>query len=250
MKNEGALRLFSALRPSWPAPANVHAAFTRRGGGVSAGPYASLNLGDHVGDDIQAVMENRRRVREQLALPAEPAWLRQVHGTQVVAAGAAGAQADASYTRASGEVCAILVADCLPVLFCNDEGSVAAAAHAGWRGLAGGVLEAAVRALAVPPSTLMAWLGPAIGPAAFEVGAEVRAAFVAHDAGSARHFIDGPAPGKFMADVYGLARARLAAAGVERVHGGNWCTASDAGSFFSHRRDRVSGRMAALIWLG
>ena len=248
MKIEGAEDAFLALKPAWTPPANVRAAFTLRRGGASTGPYASLNLGDHVGDDPRAVAANRQQVQQALALPAQPAWLRQVHGVRLVAADQAGAEADASYTRAANQVCAVLVADCLPVLLCDDAGTVVAAAHAGWRGLAAGVLHHTVRELAVPPGQLMAWLGPAIGPQKFEVGAEVRAAFIAGDPHAGSHFRPAAAPDKFYADLCGLARAQLAAAGVTRISGGHWCTATDAASFFSHRRDGVSGRMAALIW--
>jgi polyphenol oxidase len=205
--------------------------------------------------------EGRRRLREQLELPAEPGWLRQVHGSAVVrlsamdcrpTAGrqsvAAKPEADASYATDSGVVCVAMAADCLPVLFCNDKGSVVAAAHAGWRGLSAGVLEATVRALPVPPDALMAWLGAAIGPASFEVGAEVREAFVARDAGAAECFKSRPAPGKFLADLYALARRRLAAAGVRRTYGGGLDTLREPARFFSYRRDGETGRMAALIW--
>lgn len=240
------------LIPDWPAPPNVRAAQTLRRGGVSRSPYDSLNLGGHVGDDPVAVDENRSRLRRALALPEEPRWLSQVHGAVVVDAGeaAAGVDADAALADRAGVVCAVQTADCLPVLFCDRAGRHVAAAHAGWRGLAGGVLEATVSALCgrgVAVGELMAWLGPAIGPTAFEVGDEVRAAFVDVDPGAAAAFVAG-APGKWFADLFQLARRRLAACGVGAIYGGGVCTFADADRFFSHRRDRLSGRQATLIW--
>lgn len=234
--------------PDWPAPPNVRALATTRGGGVSAGPYASLNLGDHVGDEPAAVAANRAILRRQL--PAEPLWLRQVHGTRCVVAEevATAAEADASISFTAGRVCAVLTADCLPVLFCDVGGTAVAAAHAGWRGLLAGVLEKSALALRRSPGEMMAWLGPAIGPAAFEVGDEVRAAFVAHDAAAAGAFVP-QGPGKWLCDLYALARQRLAALGIRRIAGGAWCTATDAERFFSYRRDGATGRMASLIWL-
>ena len=236
------------LSPQWQAPARVRALATTRRGGVSGGVYAGLNLGDHVGDDPAAVAANRRLLTA--ALPAEPLWLRQVHGTRVVCAEQvpAGAEADACVARSAGCVLAILHADCLPVLFCDAAGSVVAAAHAGWRGLAAGVLEQTVAAMAVPAARLRAWLGVAISQEAFEVGAEVRAAFLAHDPQASAAFR--PAgPGKWHCDLYRLARQRLAAVGVHSVFGGGSCSSGDAGRFFSHRRDGTSGRMATLVWL-
>lgn len=243
------------IRPDWPAPAAVHAACTTRRGGVSVGAWAGLNLGRSGGDDAAAVSENRRRLSEALALPAAPCWIRQVHGVRVARLpqdaphGDAGPEADAVFTTQPGVVCAVQAADCLPVLFCDDAGSVVAAAHAGWRGLAAGVLERTVAALPVPPARLMAWLGPAIGPEAFEVGEEVRAAFVAADAQSAQAFRPGPAPGKHYADLWLLARQRLRGAGVSRISGGGLSTHADAARFYSFRRDGITGRMAALVWL-
>jgi len=234
--------------PDWPAPASVRALVTTRTGGVSAGAYAALNLAAHVGDDPAAVEENRRRLRAHL--PAEPLWLSQVHGRAVVRAEDAveGAEADAAFTRRAGAVCAVLTADCLPVLLCNDVGTVVAAAHAGWRGLAGGVIEAALRAMNEPPPRLLAWLGPAIGPQSFEVGAEVRAAFLAHAPDAAAAFV-AKENGKWLADLYRLATQRLNALGVSRVHGGGRCTFLEADSFYSYRREQTTGRMASLIWL-
>ncbi len=245
----------NALRPDWPVPDNVRAVFTLRGGGVSVGPCASLNVGAHVQDDPQAVVENRRRIAATFALPSEPAWLTQVHGNQVMRldrGAASGAEADAVVTAQAGQVCVIQVADCLPVLFAARDGSVVGAAHAGWRGLAAGVLEQTVAALGVAPAELLAWIGPGIGAAHFEVGPEVREALSGAGTGRA-----GPAAtafipnlrGRWLCDLVALTRQRLAALGVLHVHGGRWCTFADAGSFFSHRRDGRSGRMAALIWL-
>lgn len=236
--------------PDWPALPAVRAVSTTRRGGVSASPYSSWNLAEHVGDDPRAVQSNRQRLRERLALPDEPCWLRQVHGVRVmaVAAGQPSAEADAAWTQTPGRVCAVLTADCLPVLFCDRRGTRVAAAHAGWRGLAAGVLEATLRAMAVAPQELLVWLGPAIGPAAFEVGVEVRDAFVGADAGAGEAFRAGP-DGRWYADLYALARRRLAAAGVVEVYGGGLCTYSDPERFFSYRRDGATGRMANLIWL-
>jgi YfiH family protein len=220
---------------------------TTRDGGISVAPYASFNLGSHVGDDPLAVASNRALLR--LALPAEPVWLNQIHSTTVADADNADgvADADASVARTRGTVCALLTADCLPVLLCARDGSVVAAAHAGWRGLHAGVLEATVAAMQVAPTELMAWLGAAIGPAAFAVGDEVRAAFVAADDAAAAAFV--PHHGKWLADLYALARLRLHACGVEPIYGGGLCTHSDATRFYSYRRDGVCGRMATLIWL-
>lgn len=233
------------LRPEWPVPGHVIAAVSTRQGGVSEGAYASLNLGSHVGDVPEAVADNRQRFVEAVGLEQAPAWLDQVHGCRVVTADASGAKADACVSRTPGLPCAVLTADCLPVLFADRAGSCVAAAHAGWRGLAAGVLEATVAALPVPPSELLAWLGPAIGPQAFQVGSEVRAAFMAVAAEDAKAFVaDGE---RWLADIYQLARARLVRAGVREVYGGGLCTVSDATRFFSHRRDGVSGRFASVI---
>jgi YfiH family protein len=246
----------SWLEPEWPAPPGVRALSTFRSGGVSTARYASLNLGDHVGDSLQAVVENRRRLKAAAGLPAEPAWLTQVHGTNVVdldAAADLGASgpvgpADAAFTRRRGRVCAILTADCLPIMLAADSGDLVAAAHAGWRGLAGGVIEATVEALQVAPQRLMAWLGPAIGPEHFEVGAEVREAVLSGDSGADAAFAVN-ARGRYMADLSGLAHRRLAALGVSRIYGGGDCTYADGERYFSHRRDGVTGRQATLIWL-
>jgi YfiH family protein len=233
--------------PQWAAPARVRSLMTTRNGGVSVAPYASLNLGTRVGDDPAAVAENRARVRREL--PADPRWLKQVHGVTVVDAGHALAdeEADAAVTHAPGVVCTIQVADCMPVLFCDRAGSCVGAAHAGWRGLSGGVLERTIAAMDAPPGELMAWLGPAIGPRAFEVGPDVLEAFA--DIDPRREAFTPLRQGKWLGDLFLLARRRLAAAGVTSIHGGDLCTLSDPQRFFSHRRDRVSGRQAAFIWL-
>lgn len=237
--------------PDWPAPQRVRALITTRSGGVSNAPYAGLNLGSHVGDKSAAVECNRNLLAAHL--PAAPRWLEQVHGTEVACADSLAdgeiAVADAAYARDPDVVCAVLTADCLPVLLCDLDGGVVAAAHAGWRGLLGGVLERTVEAMAVSPGRLLAWLGPAIGPAAFEVGSEVREAFVARDAGAAEAFVAGQQADKWMADIYRLAARRLAAAGVERVFGGGLCTVSDRARFYSYRRDGVTGRFASLVWI-
>lgn len=234
------------ITPAWPAPPNVRALITTRTGGVSHGPYASMNPADHVGDDPQAVAANRALLRAQL--PGEPFWLKQVHGDIVAEAGSGPVEADACIARAAKQVCAVLTADCLPVLFAASDGSVVAAAHAGWRGLCAGVLERTVAAMGVPGEQVLAYLGPAIGPRAFEVGPEVRAAFMALDASAAAAFAP-HANGKYLADLYLLARQRLGFAGVTQVHGGGECTYSDAERFFSYRRDGATGRMAALVWI-
>ncbi len=236
--------------PDWPAPARVKAATTLRTGGVSEGDFASLNLGSHVGDDAAAVAENRRLLKAALQLPAEPTWLNQVHGINVVAANSQTPPptADASFAHGANQVCVVLTADCLPVLFCDRQGTRVAAAHAGWRGLAGGVLGATICALDVPSSQLLAWLGPAIEPAAFEVGPEVREQFLAVDAGNAAAFQVNPR-GRWHADLYQLARNELARLGVPEVHGGGLRCHADAERFFSYRRNNRTGRMGTLVWL-
>jgi YfiH family protein len=236
----------------WPLPNGVRAIITTRRGGVSGGAYESLNLGLHVGDDPLAVDENRRRVGQ--LMPGAPLWLDQVHGTRVFrigqdAEGQGPPRADAATTRLVARPCAVMVADCLPVLFCEETGACVAAAHAGWRGLAAGVIERTVEAMAVAPRHLTAYLGPAIGPAAFEVGQDVVDIFarLGRESHSAFRPIAGR-PGKYLADIYTLARQRLAVAGVEQVTGGGLCTLSAPDRFFSFRRDGQTGRMAAIIW--
>jgi polyphenol oxidase len=243
------------LTPDWPAPPAVGALSTLRVGGSSVAPYASLNLGTHVADAPATVALNRQRLRSAAQLPDEPWWLAQVHGTRVAnldahgldAPGAA-VPADAAVTRRRGRVCAILTADCLPLLFASDSGDVVAAAHAGWRGLAGGVIEATVQALAAAPQALLVWLGPAIGPRHFEIGAEVRNELLKGDPGAEAAF-EANARGRFMADLAALARRRLNRLGIERIYGGGECTYTDSDRYFSHRRDGTTGRQATLIWL-
>ena len=242
----------ACLRPTWPVPDRVCAAFTLRAGGVSAPPFDTLNVGAHVGDRPERVAENRTRVHAALSLPHEPRWLEQVHGRDVVEIRAKAPdippRADAAIARERGAVAVIQVADCLPVLFAAADGSCVAAAHAGWRGLSAGVLEATVERLATDPKSLIAWLGPAIGPQHFEVGAEVREAFLAHDRAAAVAFRANE-HGRWQCDLLALARQRLQQAGVRQVFGGEWCTYADRARFFSYRRDGQCGRMAALIWL-
>lgn len=235
------------LFPDWPAPASVRACVTTRAGGVSQAPYAGLNLGAHVGDDPLSVIQNRLRLTAHFGIL--PAWLNQVHGVRVVEADPSRVlEADASWTSTPGIACTAMTADCLPVLFCNQAGTRVAAAHAGWRGLAAGMLEATVRSFDGPPEQVMVWLGPAIGPQRFEVGAEVREAFVATHPQAADAFVPVAEPGKFMADIYALARIRLAAVGVTAVYGGGLCTVKDE-RFFSYRRGSPTGRFASLVWL-
>lgn len=243
--------MIGAILPDWHVSPRVRALVTTRAGGVSDGPWASLNLGLACGDDPQRVRENRRRLG--LQLPAPPAWLRQVHGTTVVDAAAVRAApspsaADAVYARSPGLVCAVQAADCMPVLLADRHAEVVAAAHAGWRGLCAGVIEATVSALGIDPARVCAWLGPAIGPRAYEVGDEVRAAFLARDAAAAAAF-RASRPGHWWLDLYAIARQRLAGCGVADVSGGDFCTHSEAGRFFSYRREGVTGRMAALVWI-
>ncbi len=237
------------LVPEWQAPSGVRAFVTTRAGGISPAPFDSMNLGLRSGDDIDNVRRNRAILRA--ALPAEPAWLRQVHGAGVVEASAVAGEpeADASWTASRGVVCAVMVADCMPVLLCDQDGSTVAAAHAGWRGLSSGVIESTVRAMGTSPQRLSAWLGPAIGPRNFEVGADVLEAFVAYDARAAAAFSAYPGrPGKWLCDLYTLARQRLEALGVTALSGGGFCTVEES-RWFSHRRDRGrSGRMAAFVW--
>ncbi|BAO43971.1 purine nucleoside phosphorylase YfiH [Thiolapillus brandeum] len=234
--------------PEWPAPASVGALSTTRIGGVSAAPWKSFNLGDHVGDDPEKVMENRRILKRAAGLSVAPHWLEQVHGCRVMSEHQSACQADASYSQGAGKVCAVLTADCLPVLFCNQEGTAVAAAHAGWRGLAAGVLESTLACFEDPPSCILAWLGPAIGPQHFEVGAEVRRAFLSRQPEADCAFRPN-GQDKWLADIWKLARLRLAAAGVTRVYGGGRCTFTEEQKFFSYRREGQTGRMASLVWL-
>ena len=238
------------LEPEWPAPRRVRVISTLRTGGASKAPYASLNLAAHVDDDDGSVRENRKRLRDAAGLPSEPLWLEQVHGCEVVEAVGQDhvPRADSAVATGPGRVCAVMTADCLPVVLVDRAGTRVAVAHAGWRGLAGGVVEATVAALGGDPADLLAWLGPAIGKRAFEVGPEVQQAFIGRypDAGEC---FEHNHRGRLQADLYGIARRVLARAGVGSVHGGGWCTATEAARFFSFRRDGVTGRMATLAWL-
>ena len=239
--------------PDWPCPPPVRALITTRCGGVSTGPYCSMNLGDAVGDHPGNVVQNRLHLATHL--PSMPKWLRQVHGSDVVAAEQINGivEADASYTTRTDTVCIVGIADCLPVLLCDRDARIVAVAHAGWRGLCGGVIENTVKSMrhaarSIAADEIMAYLGPAIGPSAFEVGDEVRSAFVERDPRAASAFRR-HRPNKWMADLFELARQRLNRVGVVAIHGGGVCTYSNPARFFSHRRDKVSGRMAALIWI-
>ena len=238
------------LVPDWPAAPRVRAITTTRQGGVSPGRYASMNPADHVDDDPAAVMTNRQILQQELGLPGQPVWLQQVHGTVVVNAATAGEfpTADAACSSQPGIVCAVLTADCLPVLLSDTAGQCVAAVHAGWRGLAAGVIEQAVIAMGRPGETLLAWLGPAIGPSVYRVGDEVRDTFMAHHQEAGEAFRAG-AEGEWFADLYRLARQRLAACGVTAVYGGGYCSFTEAERFYSYRRDGATGRMATLIWL-
>ena len=243
--------------PDWPAPKNVRALQTTRNGGVSNAPYDSLNLGSHVGDAPLAVARNRMLLEP--LLPSEPVWLKQAHGTVVADAAQADCwpEADACVSSHAGAVCVVMTADCLPVLLCDDQGSVVGAVHAGWRGLCGGVIEQTVCAMHVKPAALVAWLGPAISMQKFEVGNEVRATFIAKQPQAAAAFIPYPSSPlplagegeKYLADIYQLARLRLNMLGITRIHGGGLCTYADHERFFSFRRDGVTGRMGTFIWL-
>ena len=236
------------IYPDWPAPANVKCLQTTRIGGFSKAPYDSLNLALHVDDDQLDIEKNRRLLQE--SLPSQPIWLNQVHSKTVINASDCSAtpDADASYSREMGRVCCVLTADCLPVLFCDSQGSVVAAAHAGWRGLSAGILESTVASMNIAPKQLMAWLGPAIGPNAFEVGDEVKQVFVAqHEQANQAFVVHGQR--KWLADLYLLARIRLNQLGITQIYGGDYCTYQDSTRFFSYRRDGSCGRMATLIWL-
>ncbi len=235
------------LTPDWPAPANIHAATTLRTGGVSCGAYMSLNPAMHVGDDVDKVNRNRQTIKDLLELPGDPVWLDQIHSNRAVQAVTTEPlqQADASYTAESGVVCAVLTADCLPVLVCSTDGSQVAAIHAGWRGLLAGVIGNTLTAM--KHSDFLVWLGPAIGPDCFEVGAEVRDAFLEKSLAFITAFKQ-QSDDKWLADIYQLARIDLAALGIEKVYGGGFCTVTEHQRFYSYRRDKETGRMATLIW--
>ena len=247
------------IRPTWGVPPSVHGAMTTRLGGVSMAPYDALNLGYATADDRASLIQNERLTAAALGVPeADLRWTCQVHGLDVHHAeslpantplGATEIKGDAVVSHTPGLVCAVKVADCMPVLFAARDGSAVGAAHAGWRGLSGGVLERTVAAMRVAPEQVVAWMGPCIGPTAFEVGEEVRAAFVAQDALATQHFLPRETPGKFLCDMYSIARQRLCAIGVTDVSGGEYCTFNQSDIFFSHRREQITGRMAAFIWL-
>ena len=242
--------MLELIQPDWPAHSRIRSVSTTRNGGVSKAPYDGLNLGDHVGDLEQAVHSNRRLVAEACNLPRGPAWLEQVHGTDIADAATVteSCQADGAFTDKPGTVCVIMTADCLPVLLCNRSGTKVAAVHAGWRGLLNGVIEQAVDRFNEPVDELLVWLGPAIGSRAFEVGDEVRTEFVQSDEEAITAF-ENNRPGHWLADIYQLARVRLQKRGIRSIYGGGECTYTDAGRFFSYRRDGVTGRMATLIWI-
>lgn len=236
------------LVADWPAPLRVRTCVTTRAGGVSLSPWDTFNLGVHVGDRPEHVATNRQRLVERLG--CRPAWLEQTHSVLAVPADPQRViEADASWTDAPGIACTVMTADCLPVLFTDCAGTRVAAAHAGWRGLVGGVLENTLVALDVAPEQIMVWLGPAIGPQAFEVGPEVHKEFVLQQPEAAAAFAPSPRPGHYLADIYALARLRLQTMGVASIHGGGLCTFSDAERFYSYRRDGQTGRMASLIWI-
>jgi hypothetical protein len=238
------------IQPDWAAPPNIRALSTLRQGGVSSGPYGSLNLGNSSGDNLEHIERNRQILAEETSMPVRPAWLNQVHGTVCVDASitADPVAADASYCSSVGSVCAILTADCLPVLLCNRAGTEIAAAHAGWRGLRAGVLESTLNWFGVQRTDIIAWLGPCIGAQRYEIGPEVYDAFMGNSEADAQHF-ESNRPGHWLANLAGLASARLRRAGVSQISGGDWCTASDAQRFFSYRRDGTTGRMATCIWM-
>ena len=242
------LNNLSLIVPDWPVPANVKSLQTTRIGGVSQAPYDSLNFGDHVGDDPLKVAANRQLLNS--LVPTEPLWLQQVHGLTVVDAAVASClpTADAAYTSQKGAVCAVMTADCLPILLCDAAGTEVAAVHAGWKGLLDGVFEASVNTMKSPHGELLAWFGPAIGPTAFEVGDDVRDAYIQHDAKAAEAFVP-HGENKWLGDIYRLATQRLHRLGVTNIHGGGLCTYTDAARFFSFRRDGATGRMATMIWL-
>lgn len=235
------------ITPDWPAPAHVHAATTLRTGGVSQGEFSSLNPADHVHDKQQHVLENRQRITTMLALPADPVWLQQAHSVQAVCADLVTGtpEVDASYTVKSNIVCTVLTADCLPILLCNAQGTIIAAIHGGWRGLLNGIIENTLDKM--PDTELMAWLGPAIGAQCFEVGDDVRNAFISKSTQFASAFNDS-CQGKYLADIYQIARILLNNAGVKHCYGGQYCTVTDKEQFYSFRRDGPTGRMATMIW--
>jgi len=241
--------IIDLIKPDWPAPVNIFACSTTRQGGFSQAPYDHLNLGDHVGDDAKTVLKNRSYLRETLVLAQEPAWLEQTHSVKAIELlneNGSVQSADASYSREPGQVCVVLTADCLPILVCDRAGEIVAAIHAGWRGLAAGIVEQTLQKMNVANQDLLVWLGPAIGPEHFEVGIEVREAFVSQHAEAAAAFEQNSSR-KYFADLFEITRIRLQAIGVNEIYGGHWCTYADTEKFFSYRRDQVTGRIASLI---
>ena len=244
------LGINSFITLDWPAPDNIRAVSTTRQGGFSQTPFDSLNLGDHVGDDSSLVLKNREQLRTIIQAPEDPRWLNQVHGNQVIDSGdwQLDIKADAIFSQNSNHVCSIMTADCLPILLCNQQGSAVAAIHAGWRSLAGGIIEQTIQRFSCNSDSIMAWLGPAIGPSQFEVGQDVYDAFCQYSP-SANHAFKATDDTHYLADIYLLARQRLLSEGVSAIYGGDCCTVSDNQRFFSYRRDQQSGRMATLIWI-
>ncbi|MES9832205.1 MAG: peptidoglycan editing factor PgeF [Candidatus Thiodiazotropha sp. LLP2] len=242
--------MIELIQPDWPAPANVRACTTTRIGGVSQGSFDSLNLATHVGDDPAAVTHNRRELFSECGFPSEPFWLNQIHGCKIADSyqDQPGCEADGAVTANTGVVCAVLTADCLPLLLTDTQGREVAAVHAGWRGLAAGIIEQAISRMQARPESILAWMGPAIGATAFEVGEEVRQTFIADADGDKQGFKQGR-PGHWWADIYLLARLRMERAGVGFISGGDYCTVTDRERFYSYRRDGMTGRMASLIWL-
>ncbi len=242
--------MYDWITPDWPAPDNIHAITTTRNGGFSDPPYDSMNISSYVGDDIDTVEKNRQLLQTSLDLPQKPKWLEQVHGTLAVDAAdiKGNIKADACYSTQKNTICTIQTADCLPVLLCDKAGTIVAAIHAGWRGLADGVIEETIKTMNCPTSTLMAWLGPAIGPDAFKAGEDVRNAFILHDP-QAKTAFTRQDDNLWLVDIYELAKQRLANSGVDTCYGGEFCTYSDEKRFYSFRRDQTTGRMATLIWL-
>lgn len=240
------------IYPTWNVPSHIHALSTTRAGGFSQAPFSSLNLGNHVGDDPQAVMQNRTLLQKIAKLPQAPVYLNQIHSTKVVRLPLSedcDLDADAVYTDQANQVCLVMTADCLPVLFCSQDGSEIAAAHAGWKGLCNGMLEATVAEFKCPTDEINVWLAPAISQAAFQVGEEVVAQFCAIDSQAQEAFIPDPkASGKFLGNLYQIAHQRLAKLGIRNIAGGEYCTYSDSVNFFSYRREKQTGRMATLIW--
>ncbi|MBI5447281.1 MAG: peptidoglycan editing factor PgeF [Gammaproteobacteria bacterium] len=242
------------ITPHWPAPAHVRAYTTTRKGGVSQGPYAQLNLSSQVGDDPNAVNTNRHLLRQHLSLPNDPIWLHQAHTVHVLCidektSSSADDPHDASYTQRRAQVCAVLTADCLPLLLCNKTGTLVAAIHAGWRGLAAGVIEHTLQQLPAKSDELLVWLGPAMGPQAFELGPEAKESLLTHAPAGSEAAFRPASPGKWWGDMYELARIRLRAQGVRAIYGGDYCTYTQSDLFYSYRRDKTTGRMASLIYL-